>query len=181
VVTPEYIIYDLFKGDDLNSFLIRNSFRVKENIKLGEELNDASLIIPNPNRVREGRTKDGRVSSCCRDAIGKRRYLVVETSYSALDESMQASIINYLRITFKHQLKMVVETPKASLQAWFFADCSEYENWKFMNEAVSLGANKLFWRPEAAVRMPNGYCRETGQLQSCVYYDTTISNIEEVV
>ena len=177
---PEYILYDLFKGDDLNSFLRGNTFRVERNIKVGNELIDASLIIPNPNRVKEGRTKDGRLSSCCRDAIGKRRYLVVESNHPSLDEKTQASVICYLSNSFKDRLKMIVQTPNAPLQAWFLADSTEHKNWLFMSEAVELGANTIFWRPETPARMPNGICRETGELQSCIYYDFEISNLEEV-
>jgi len=177
---PEFLVYDLFTGDDLNSFLFRNSFSVDFNVKLGCELNDASLIIPNPNRLREGRTKDGRLSSCCRDAIGKRRYIVVELNHQMLDERMQASVLSYLSNSFDGRLKMIVKTSNYPPQAWFLADKSEYQNWKFMNEAVELGSNKLFWRPETPARMPNGICRETGELQSCIYYDLEISNLEEV-
>lgn len=170
-MTPELILGCIYRSEDLNCIEVGKKFRVRENIFLGEEINSSTFIIPNPNRVKEGYTKSGKLSCCARDAIGKRMFLIVELNNPLVDETNEASIINTLRNEEKGFLKMIVRTAGKPVQAWFKAFKSENKNWKFMEKACAMGANSDFFKPEKAARVPNGLCERKLTIQECIYFD----------
>jgi len=173
-MTPELILLCLYDFNELISALQPSGFRATQRIKLGDSINRSSLILPNPNRVAEGITKDGRRSACCRDAVGKRAYLIVELTHSGLSADSQASVIRHLQELHHGHLQLIVRTEGFAPQAWFKSFGSNSEDWKFMVQAVKLGANPFFWRPEKPARVPNGICRETKVIQECIYWDQSL-------
>ena len=170
-MVPELILLCMYDFDELISALLPSGFRATQRINLGDSINQSSLILPNPNRVAEGITKDGRRSACCRDAVGKRAYLIVELTHQGLSADRQAGVIRYLQELHHGQLQLIVRTQGFASQAWFKSFGSNSEDWEFMVQAVKLGANPIFWRPEKPARVPNGICRETGEVQECAYWD----------
>ena len=67
----------------------------------------------------------------------------------------KASIIRHLRDGVGAELKMVVHSGGKSLHAWFKSSGNNLTDWKFMQFACELGADKEMWRPEQFTRTPN--------------------------
>mgnify|MGYP000037985245 CR=1 FL=1 len=125
-------------------------------------------IVPNPNSKKLGLTKSGRKSGHCRDAVGKRKYLVVEFDDERLQHRNQASLIRHLRDSCQADLRMIVNSGGKSLHAWFKASRDEGLNWQFMSVAVALGADSRMWLPEQFARTPNAL-RSNGNTQQCLF------------
>ena len=109
-MVPELILLCMYDFDELISALLPSGFRATQRINLGDSINQSSLILPNPNRVAEGITKDGRHSACCRDAVGKRAYLIVELTHQGLSADRQAGVIRHLQELHHGQLQLIVRT-----------------------------------------------------------------------
>ena len=167
---PHLLISMMYDGDELTCVRTRDGFEVKQAIDWGEEVQNSTYMLPNPNRVPLGYSKNGKSSPCCRDAVGKRKYLIVELNDPRLYSNMQASIIRYLQTESGGDLELIVRTEGQFPQAWFNAFESENKNWEFMKMASSLGAEPSFWRPEKTARVPNGFCHKSQAVQNCIYF-----------
>ena len=134
---------------------------------VSNKLQTCSLIVPSPMISRTGRTKDGRESQHTLDNTGARRFLVVEFDDGTTDE--HAALLWHLR-SFA-PLTLVVHSGGKSLHAWFYCQGQPEENLRrFMEYAVSLGADSATWTRCQFVRLPSGR-RENGALQEVLYFD----------
>jgi hypothetical protein len=125
-------------------------------------------IVPNPNRVLSAYTKNGTLSSHCRAATGVRKYLIVEFDDEKLEKAQQGALVKFLEVKAGGELKMIVDSGRKSLHAWFKASTAESLNWKFMLIASSIGADPRMWLPEQFARTPNAM-RGNGNIQTCLY------------
>jgi|TARA_B100000959_G_scaffold145571_1_gene152871 hypothetical protein len=109
------------------------------------------LMVPSPMKSKTGNTKDGKESARCLDNTGPRRFLVVEFDEGTFDE--QASILAHL--SNFGRLAMVVFSGSKSLHGWFHVQGqSEDLSKRFMDYAVSLGADPATWTLCQLVRTP---------------------------
>ena len=155
----------LFDKEDLLCTGVVSRFNVS---KLSKIKSFAEQIVPNPNRKKLARTKNGRLSGHCRAAVGKRKFLVIEFDDEKLLHNQQSSLIRYLNKFVGGDLRMIVNSGGKSLHAWFKASKDEVLNWKFMNLAVSIGADPRMWLPEQFARTPNAL-RSNGNTQQCLF------------
>ena len=128
-------------------------------------------IVPNPSRVNVGINMNGNPSQHCRDATGRRKYIVVESDDESLSFDEKASVIRYLRDEARAKLKMVVHTGGKSLHGWFKATGDSHIDWEFMRIACLLGADPRMWLPEQLARTPNAIRLSNGAKQKCYHFD----------
>lgn len=128
-------------------------------------------IVPNPSRLAIGIGMSGKENAHCRDATGKRKYIVIESDREEQSFDDKASIIRYLRDGVGAELKMVVHSGGKSLHAWFKSSGNNLTDWKFMQFACELGADKEMWRPEQFTRTPNAVSSKYNLRQKCLYFD----------
>ena len=169
-VSPFEIIQMLYSADELVCCGKKSNFDTKMTGEWQCEKNDFTHICPNPNRVTHGINTNGELSAHCRDATGRRRYIVVESD-SDLTFDEKASVIVFLQVNTEAKLKMVVHSAGKSLHAWFKASDCEYKNWQFINFACLLGADNRMWLPEQFARLPNAQREGTELIQKCIYFD----------
>jgi hypothetical protein len=113
-----------------------------------------------------GKTKDGRESQHTLSNTGLRRFLVVEQDSGTADE--QASVLVHL--TEFAPLALAVHSGSKSIHGWFYCGGrSEDDLRRFMNYAVSLGADRATWTRSQFVRMPDG-TRDNGNRQSVYFF-----------
>ena len=143
---------------------------------ISDKLQTCSLIVPSPMCSRTGRTKDGHESEHTLDNTGARRFLVVEFDDGTTDE--HAALLWHLRGFAP--LTLVVHSGGKSLHGWFYSEGqTEADLRRFMNYAVSLGADRATWTRCQFVRLPNGQ-RENGAPQPVLYFDpASISTTED--
>jgi hypothetical protein len=128
----------------------------------------AQFIVPNPLRKTAGITKRGTTSAHCRDAVGARRYLVVECD-SGLSHDQQAAILEHLRMKTAAPLVCAVLSGGKSLHGWFnVAGMPATRLRQWFAYAVRLGADKRMWLPEQFARLPDGR-RENGAAQNVIF------------
>ena len=121
-------------------------------------------------RARIGTTKEGKTSEHCLDNTGDRRFLVVEFDKGVTNE--HAALLWHL--AGYGPLAMVVHSGGKSLHGWFFcAGQIEANMRRFMEYAVSLGADDATWTCSQFVRLPAGR-RENGARQQVFYFDPAI-------
>lgn len=131
------------------------------------DLSGRSLIVPSPMRTREGRTKEGKVSEHCLDNTGERRFLVVEFDQGTTDE--HAALLWHL--AGYGPLTMAVHSGGKSMHGWFFCHGQDDAAMRrFMEYAVSIGADDATWTRSQFVRLPSGQ-RENGARQNVLYFD----------
>ncbi len=134
------------------------------------DLAGAQFIVPNPLRKTAGITKRGSISAHCRDTVGPRRYLVVESD-AGLSHDQQAAILEHLRTVTVARLVCAVLSGGKSVHGWFAVGgvpAARLRRW--FGYAVRLGADFRLWLPEQFVRLPNGR-RDTGAVQSVLYLE----------
>jgi hypothetical protein len=128
-------------------------------------LHTLQLIVPSPMSKPTGLTKDGRESAHTLDNTGLRRFLVIEFDEGTSDE--HAAIL--LHLATRAPLVLAVHSGGKSLHGWFYcAGQPEDTLRRFMEYAVSLGADDATWTRSQFVRMPDG-TRDGGQRQT-VYF-----------
>ena len=126
------------------------------------------FIAPNPLLSRLAPA--GARSARCRANTGPRRFLVIESDSGTLDE--QAKIIGYLRESAP--LALVAHSAGKSLHSWFYVGGqAEDVSRRFMEHAVSLGADSATWVKCQAVRMPGGW-RPIGGRQRILFFDAGV-------
>jgi len=128
-------------------------------------------VVPNPSRVKVGTNMQGRPSQHCRDATGRRKYIVVESDDESLSFDEKASVLRYLRDRAGAELKMVVHTGGKSLHGWFKSTGDSHLDWEFMRVACLLGADRRMWLPEQLARTPNAVRLSNGAEQKCYHFD----------
>jgi hypothetical protein len=114
-----------------------------------------------------GKTKDGRESQHTLSNTGPRRFLVIEQDSGTPDE--QASVLVHLaRLA---PLALAVHSGSKSIHGWFYCEGTPEEHLRrFMNYAVSLGADRATWSRSQFVRMPDG-TRDNGNRQKILFFN----------
>jgi hypothetical protein len=149
----EEIIDRLFPG---NPWLCvgrsNQSFRTLRREDWRGHLADYSLIVPSPMISETGLTKSGRRSHHSLANTGPRRYLIIEADCG--DLCQQAAVIWHLAKIAP--LAVVVFSGSRSLHGWFFCEGEpEDKLLKFMQLAVSLGADSKMWLRSQFCRVPD--------------------------
>lgn len=168
---PAEIINMLFDPDELvccGSVMKFRTLPAKEWLSVG---NVGDQIVPNPSRVKVGTNLKGNPSQHCRDATGRRKYIVVESDDESLSFDEKASVLRYLRDEAGAKLKMVVHTGGKSLHGWFKSTGDSHIDWEFMRLACLLGADRRMWLPEQLARTPNAVRLSNGAEQKCYHFD----------
>ena len=133
-----------------------------------DELLTHQLIVPNPSRKLIGKTKAGGESAHCRDAVGPRRYIVVESD-AGFDIDQQVQVLEHLRTQSKARLAAVVLSGGKSVHGWYRCDnVSSDHLHRWFQYAISLGADPRLWLPEQFVRLPDGL-RDGAKRQNLIY------------
>lgn len=137
------------------------------------------FIVPSPMSSVLGTSKQGKPSHRCESNVGPRTHLVVECDFTSDDLKhygcsgstfdLCAIVLNHLRKRLP--LCMVVHSGGKSAHGWF--PCSgipESQLRRFMEYAVSLGADRATWTRSQLVRMPNGL-RDNGARQEVIFFN----------
>ena len=168
---PAEIINMLFDPDELvccGSVMKFRTLPAKEWLIVG---NVGDQIVPNPSRVKVGTNMKGNPSQHCRDATGRRKYIVVESDDESLSFDEKASVLRYLRDEAGAKLAMGVHTGGKSLHGWFKSTGDSHLDWDFMKVACLLGADPRMWLPEQLARTPNALRLSNGAEQKCYHFD----------
>ena len=122
------------------------------------------FIVPSP-MIGRGVPHNGKSRRCLTNT-GPRVYLVIESDSGTADE--QAAILWHLAQFAPFVL--AIHSAGKSVHGWFYvANRSEAENSKFMQYAVSLGADPATFVKCQPVRMPGGHRPGQGK-QEILYF-----------
>lgn len=131
------------------------------------ELSTLQLIVPSPMSAIEGVTKDGKPSRHTLSNTGDRRFLVVEFDSGTTDE--HAALL--LHLASRAPLVLAVHSGGKSLHGWFYcAGQPEEKLRRFMEYAVTLGADPATWTRSQFVRVPDG-TRDNGARQTVFFFN----------
>lgn len=134
---------------------------------------DFQFIVPNPLRSAYGRTKSGAISCHCRDAVGPRRYIIVESD-AGMSKERQVSILWWLKQETEADLRVIVDSRGKSIHGWFRCDDVSPETlFGWFKLAIRVGADPRLWLPEQFVRMPGG-TRDNGETQNVIWAATNL-------
>jgi hypothetical protein len=167
----EEIIDALFPGDPLLCCGTSSRvFATRPRSDWRGELSALQLIVPSPMTAKFGETKGGKKSQHTLSNTGPRRFLVIEQDNGSIDEQM-AILAHLAKVA---PLALVVHSGGKSLHGWFFCQGRSEETLRrFMNYAVSIGADRATWTPLQFVRMPDGV-REGGARQLVHYFNSEV-------
>ena len=167
----EEIIDALFPSDSLLCCgASSTSFSTRPRSEWRGKLARLQLIVPSPMSAVTGKTKDGRESQHTLSNTGPRRFLVIEQDSGTPDE--QASVLVHLaRLA---PLALAVHSGSKSIHGWFYCEGTPEEHLRrFMNYAVSLGADRATWTRSQFVRMPDG-TRDNGNRQEVYFFNPEV-------
>jgi hypothetical protein len=155
-------------------------------------LSRCALMVPSPMARAYGRTRDGKMSQHALEAVGPRRFLVVEFDFSekardGVTDSEWAPLVRAWRagdigvadacaallahLAQYAPLTLAVHSGGKSVHGWFYAAGKSDEQLRpFMAYAHALGADPATWSPHQFVRMPDG-TRENGQPQPVYFFN----------
>lgn len=142
-------------------------------------LGTLQFIVPNPMTGPAGKTQEGRTSARCLDNTGPRRFLVIECDFKPEDTGGRASPADLCAGVILHlarfaPLVMAVHSAGKSVHGWFACEGQrETALRRFMNYAVTLGADRATWTRCQFVRMPEGQ-RANGGRQSLLFWNPTL-------
>ncbi len=164
----EEIIDVTFSGDPLLCAGLRNcDFATRSREEWRGKLSTLQLIVPNPMTARSGCTQDNKESAHALSITGPRRFLVIEQDGGTIDE--QAAVL--LHLAERAPLAIAVHSGSKSIHGWFYcAGQPEGRLQRFMQYAVSLGADRATWTRSQFVRMPDG-TRDNGERQTTYFYN----------
>jgi hypothetical protein len=131
------------------------------------ELSALQLIVPSPMATVEGVTKNGKPSRHTLSNTGPRRFLVCEFDTGTTDEHAAT----LLHLATRAPLVLAVHSGGKSLHGWFYcAGQPEEKLRRFMEYAVTLGADPATWTRSQFVRMPGGV-RDNGNRQTVFFFN----------
>ena len=165
----EEIVDVLFPGNPLLCCGKSNStFDTRPREQWRGELAALQFIVPSPMSAVEGMTKEGKPSRHTLSNTGPRRFLVIEFDTGTTDE--HAALL--LHLASRAPLVLAVHSGRRSLHGWLFcAGQPEEKLRRFMEYAVSLGADHATWTRSQFVRMPDG-TRDNGQRQTVFFLNS---------
>jgi hypothetical protein len=165
--TPLDALREMF-GDRM--MIIGRNQQHAELVRFSEltDVNTYQFIVPNPAEKEYGLTKFGKVSQRCLDMIPARWYLPVEfDSGLSLDDQCRV----HFCLARQRELRMLVYSGGKSIHGWYHVSgIPEEENKKFMQFAISLGADLMMWTRCQWTRIPGGINMKTGKQQEMIYY-----------
>ena len=145
-------------------------FKTLKRDELQGELSSLSLIVPSSMSKSTGITKEGNESARCLDNTGERRFLVIE--FDGDTEDNQAVKLAHLAIYAP--LVLACRSGGKSVHGWFYClGQPEDKLRRFMDYAVSIGADPATWSKCQMVRMPDGL-RDNGNRQSVIYFNPSV-------
>jgi hypothetical protein len=164
----EEIMDVLFPGNALLCCGKSNSeFDTKPREDWRGELSALQLIVPSPMSAVTGLTQKGEISKHSLNNTGARRFLVCEFDTGTTDE--HAALLLYL--ASRAPLVLAVHSGGKSLHGWFHcAGQPEGRLRRFMEYAVSLGADHATWSRCQFCRMPDGR-RDNGNRQTVFFFN----------
>ena len=167
----EEIIDALFLGNPLLCVGRSNTdFATRSREEWRGELTALQLIVPSPMTARIGHTQDGKESAHTLETTGPRRFLVVEQDCGTIDE--QVAIL--LHLAERAPLAVAVHSGSKSIHGWFYCTGQAEEKLRrFMQYAVSLGADRATWTRSQFVRMPDG-TRDNSKLQAVYFFNSEV-------
>ena len=134
------------------------------------QMHEMQFIVPNPMIAETGLTQEGTESPRSLNNTGPRRYLIIEQDQGSKDE--QAGVLVHLSTL--GPMVMIVDSGNKSIHGWFACGKrDEAELLKFMQYAVSLGADRATWTRCQFVRMPGGV-RQNGQRQNVLFFNPEV-------
>ena len=130
---------------------------------------DAQFIVPNPLRKPAGRTQSGRLTSHCRDAVGPRRYIIMENDHGfSLDQ--QTAILFWVAEKTETPLRLIVRSGGKSLHGWFdTAGACEVDIFNWVKLVARVGFDPRLILPEQFCRMPGGFRPDKNVRQEILY------------
>jgi len=146
------------------------------------KLHDLEFIVPSPMIDRRGLTREGKLSAHAQANVGTRRFLVVEFDFDARRSAKEKELLTrldvldvcaalLLHLATIAPLALAVHSGGKSLHGWFFArGQSEGTLRRFMQYAVSLGADDATWNAAQFARMPDGR-RQNGKRQTVFFFN----------
>lgn len=160
--TAEDALELLFPGDPLLCIGQTSSiFSTRRRAAWAGRLSRNSLIVPSPMTAKQGRTKAGHMSDHALDNTGPRHYLIVEFDWGLIQGQLKLlrHLANY------GLLVAIVHSGSKSAHGWFdVRGMLEADNHRFMDYAVSLGADPRLWLRSQFCRLPGG-TRDDGRAQ----------------
>jgi hypothetical protein len=167
----EYIVDQLFPNNPLLCAGRSNSgFATMPREKWRGSLADLALIVPNPMTAKTGLTQEGKESDHTLNNTGARRFLIIEQDRGTMDD--QAGVL--LHLAKSAPLALVVFSGSKSLHGWFYcAGQFDEKVRRFMERAVTLGADHATWTRLQFVRMPDG-TRDNGNRQTVYFFNPEV-------
>jgi len=167
----EEIIDALFPGNPLLCVGRSNTdFATRSRSEWRGKLAASQLIVPSPMTARIGWTQEGKESAHTLKTTGPRRFLVVEQDCGTIDE--QAAVL--LHLAGRAPLAVAVHSGSKSIHGWFYCHGQPEEKLRrFMQYAVSLGADRATWTRSQFVRMPDG-ARDNGKRQALYFFNPEV-------
>jgi len=131
------------------------------------KLSALALIVPSPMSALTGLTKKGEESAHALSNTGPRRFLVCEFDTGTTDE--HAALL--LHLASRAPLVLAVHSGGKSLHGHFYCQGQPEEKLRrFMEYAVTLGADPATWTRSQFVRMPDG-TRDNGKRQAVYFFN----------
>jgi len=156
------------------------------------KLHDLQFIVPNPMTASLGltKTKTRKVSAHALSITGARRFLIVEFDFDASCSAEEARLLTNLQTEGRDvrdlcaalllhlaemaPLALAVYSGGKSLHGWFYCDGrTEQMLERFMEYAVSLGADEASWTRSQFARMPGGL-RDGGKRQTVYFFNPSL-------
>lgn len=151
----------LFPGNPLVCIGKSSSDFVTRHVDDFKFLDRYSLIVPSPMSAEQGKTKAGHMSAHSLENTGPRHCLITEWDWS--NEAGQLKLIRHL--SQFGLLVAIVHSGGKSVHAWWdFRGQPENKVKRFMDYAVTLGADPRLWLRSQFVRLPGG-TRDDGRAQ----------------
>jgi hypothetical protein len=147
-----------------------SNFVTRSRSELRGKLAVLQLIVPSPMTARIGQTQDAKESAHTLQMTGPRRFLVVEQDCGTTDE--QAAVL--LHLAERAPLAVAVHSGSKSIHGWFYCAVeAEAKLRRFMQYAVSLGADRATWTRSQFVRMPDG-TRDNSERQTVYFFNPDV-------
>ena len=154
------------------------------------KLDDLQFIVPAPMTGRSGLTRNRKPSAHALSNTGPRRFLIVEFDFNTRRSVEEAQLLKKLLIEGRDErdlcaalllhlaemapLVLAVYSGSKSLHGWFYCQGQPEQILnRFMEYAVSLGADSSAWHRSQFTRMPDGL-RDNGQRQSTYFINQAI-------
>lgn len=157
-----------------------------------EGISRQRLIVPNPMTKAMGINQQGRSSARCLDNTGARKFLLVEFDFAKGKSADCDSIIGTMEAMSRTTadmnaalhahlqqylpLGMVVYSGGKSLHGWYpCKGVSEEDQSRFLQYALSLGADPMLFTACQLARMPWG-TRDNGNIQEVIFFNSEVIN-----